>query len=46
VSERPPYPTLCQLTSRVRLRELSSGLDRPATLDDMPDRRTVLQRGL
>jgi hypothetical protein len=37
VIERPPYPTLCQMNIRVRLRAWSAGLDCPAPLDDMPN---------
>ena len=33
----PPYPSLFQLNTRVRLRALEAALDRPATLDDIPD---------
>jgi alpha amylase-like protein len=33
----PRYPTLFQVNTRVRLAELSAGLGRPATLDDIPD---------
>lgn len=33
----PPYPTLFQLNTRVRLRGLEAALGRPATLDDIPD---------
>ena len=33
----PLYPSLFQLNTRVRLRELEAGLGRPATLDDIPD---------
>jgi len=33
----PRYPVLYQLNTRVRLTELSRQLDRPATLDDLPD---------
>jgi Alpha amylase, catalytic domain len=32
-----PYPALFQINTRVWLTELSSGLGRPATLDDIPD---------
>jgi glycosidase len=32
-----PHPTLYQVNTRVWLRELESGLGRPATLDDIPD---------
>lgn len=35
--DRPRYPLLYQLNTRVRLRELSGRLGRPATLDDLPD---------
>jgi glycosidase len=31
------YPSLYQVNTRVRLTELSRGLERPATLDDVPD---------
>jgi alpha amylase-like protein len=31
------YPSLYQINTRVRLTELSEGLGRPATLDDIPD---------
>ena len=31
------YPSLFQINTRVRLTELSNALDRPATLDDLPD---------
>ena len=35
---KPPlYPTLYQINTRVWLTELSRGLGRPATLDDIPD---------
>lgn len=35
---RPPlYPSLYQMNTRVRLRELEAGLGRAATLDDIPD---------
>ena len=33
----PRYPTLFQVNTRVRLSELSAGLGRAATLDDVPD---------
>jgi glycosidase len=33
----PRYPTLYQVNTRVWLTELSRGLGRPATLDDIPD---------
>jgi hypothetical protein len=33
----PLYPSLFQLNTRVRLRELEAALGRPATLDDIPD---------
>src|SRR5262245_36084154 len=33
----PPYPSLYQVNTRVWLTELSRGLGRPATLDDIPD---------
>ena len=33
----PSYPTLYQVNTRVRLRQLSQQLNRPATLDDFPD---------
>ncbi|HEX7158066.1 MAG TPA: alpha-amylase family glycosyl hydrolase, partial [Edaphobacter sp.] len=33
----PRYPSLYQINTRVRLRELASQLRRPATLDDLPD---------
>ncbi|MFN7986673.1 MAG: alpha-amylase family glycosyl hydrolase [Thermoanaerobaculia bacterium] len=33
----PRYPSLFQVNTRVRLSELSAGLGRPATLDDVPD---------
>ena len=33
----PLYPSLYQVNSRVWLTELSAGLGRPATLDDIPD---------
>ena len=33
----PRYPSLYQINTRVRLTELSRGLGRPATLDDIPD---------
>ena len=33
----PPYPTLFQLNTRVRLRGMEAALGRPATLDDIPD---------
>jgi Alpha amylase, catalytic domain len=33
----PLYPSLYQINTRVRLTELSQGLGRPATLDDIPD---------
>jgi hypothetical protein len=33
----PRYPSLFQINTRVRLSELSATLDRPATLDDIPD---------
>lgn len=33
----PRYPALFQVNTRVRLSELSAELDRPATLDDIPD---------
>jgi len=35
---RPLYPSLCQINTRVWLTELSRGLGRRATLDDIPDR--------
>ena len=31
------YPSLFQINTRVWLTELSHGLGRPATLDDIPD---------
>jgi hypothetical protein len=31
------YPSLCQINTRVLLTNLSRALDRPATLDDVPD---------
>jgi len=31
------YPSLYQINTRVWLTELSRSLDRPATLDDIPD---------
>jgi hypothetical protein len=34
---RASYPALYQINTRVRLTELSRGLQRPATLDDIPD---------
>src|SRR5262249_1237233 len=34
---RPLYPSLYQINTRVWLTELSRGLGRPATLDDIPD---------
>jgi len=37
VSERPRYPSLYQVNTRVRLTELARRLGRPATLDDLPD---------
>ncbi|MBC6366412.1 alpha-amylase family glycosyl hydrolase [Algoriphagus sp. AK58] len=33
----PTYPSLYQINTRVYLTELSQGLGRPATLDDIPD---------
>jgi hypothetical protein len=33
----PAYPSLYQVNTRVWLTELSRGLGRPATLDDIPD---------
>src|SRR5215831_19061366 len=33
----PTYPALSQINTRVWLTELSRGLGRPATLDDIPD---------
>ena len=33
----PPYSSLFQLNTRVRLRALEAALGRPATLDDIPD---------
>ena len=33
----PLYPSLFQMNTRVRLRELETTLGRPATLDDIPD---------
>lgn len=33
----PLYPSLYEINTRVRLTELSRSLDRPATLDDIPD---------
>lgn len=33
----PRYPSLYQINTRVRLTELARSLDRPATLDDVPD---------
>ena len=35
---RASYPSLFQITTRVWLTELSRALQRPATLDDIPDR--------
>ena len=35
---QPLYPSLYQINTRVWLTELSRGLARPATLDDIPDR--------
>src|SRR5512145_464185 len=35
--ERPRYPSLYQINTRVWLTELSQALGRPATLDDIPD---------
>jgi len=35
--ERPSYPSLYQVNTRVLLTELSRSLRRPATLDDIPD---------
>lgn len=32
-----PYPSLYQINTRVRLTALSRELQRPATLDDIPD---------
>lgn len=37
MSERPRYPSLYQVNTRVRLTELARRLGRPATLDDLPD---------
>jgi glycosidase len=34
---KPRYPSLYQINTRVWLTELSKGLGRPATLDDIPD---------
>ena len=34
---QPQYPSLYQVNTRVWLTELSRGLRRPATLDDIPD---------
>ncbi len=34
---RPAYPLLYQINTRVWLTDLSRGLGRPATLDDIPD---------
>ena len=39
----PLYPSLHQINTRVWLTELSQGLGRPATLDDIPD--AELDRG-
>jgi len=33
----PRYPSLFQINTRVRLSEISAALNRPATLDDIPD---------
>ena len=33
----PPFPSLFQLNTRVRLREIEAALGRSATLDDIPD---------
>jgi hypothetical protein len=33
----PRYPSLFQINTRVRLSEISASLNRPATLDDIPD---------
>ena len=33
----PAYPSLYQVNTRVRLTELSRALDRPVTLDNIPD---------
>ena len=35
--DTPRYPSLFQINTRVRLAELSTALNRPATLDDLPD---------
>ncbi|MGL4961212.1 MAG: alpha-amylase family glycosyl hydrolase [Inquilinus sp.] len=35
--DKPLYPSLFQMNTRVRLTELSQAIDRPATLDDIPD---------
>ena len=35
--KNPNYPSLYQINTRVWLTELSLGLDRKATLDDIPD---------
>jgi hypothetical protein len=37
VPRQPRYPSLYQVNTRIRLRELSRCLGRPATLDDLPD---------
>lgn len=34
---QPRYPFLFQINTRIKLTELSARLDRPATLDDIPD---------
>ena len=33
----PRYPSLYQINTTVRLREIASVIGRPATLDDLPD---------